>query len=357
MSRVEILHLDDANTWKSYIDRLPSKCITHYPRFLRVQEETGNGTAECFVYQESGHLVLFPYLRRPLARLPFGGDSFKGHCDIITAYCYGGPIHNLETANESPPLLTNFRQAFHDYALDSGVVTEFVRFHPHLQNYVGFEGLFDKLHQHQRNVVIDLDGGEEALLSRCRPTFRRYIRKAKSHGLTLRREPPGQFLESFAELYKATMTRHGQTGYLNFPQGFFRALFATLRDDMVVFSVRQEDKVAAAAVFLLFGEYVEYFLGASDEALLSHHPNHFMFYEASCWAHEKGFKHLHLGGGTKPLIFFKRGFSKRSCSFYIGQTTHNREVCAELTTLRDAWEGTERHWDPGFFPPYRRGMG
>ncbi len=357
MTEIRILHLEDEHVWEACLDRLPGKDITYYPRFLRVQEEKGDGKAECFIYEDGERLILFPYIRRPLNRLAFANDSFDAYCDITTPYCYGGPIHNAGDQASASGLVSGFRQAFHEHALNSGVVSEFVRFHPRLQNQNYLDSLYDNLILHQQNVMVDLTGNEDALLTMCRPTFRRYIRKARGFGLSLQQEKDLLFCEDFATLYGTTMARHKQTGYLNFSKDYFRALFTQLSDDVVVFSVRRGARIAAAAVFLTFGDYMDYFPGASDIDLFPYYPNHLLFYEASCWAHRQGFDLLHLGGGKKPLLYFKRGFSKVSEPFYIGQTVHSPDMYTALNGLRDAWQGTGRPWGRGFSPDYRRGLG
>jgi len=356
MPVTRVLGLGEAGEWAAALERTRVRDITHFPRFLQAQEENGVGIAECFIYEENGDIALFPYLRRPLEGLPFAGRDGAGLFDIITPYCYGGPVTNLRLTQDAAGFLARFRRAFDDHARETGVVTEFVRFHPDLQNQRRLDGAYDRLFLHQQNVMVSLDGGEAVIFAECRPTFRRYIRMARKEGLYLQRENPAAFSDAFARLYGATMARHGQTGFLNFSKDYFRVLFPVLAGDLAVFSVRKEKKAVAAAVFLLHGDYMDYYLGGSDEKHLPLRPNHLLFHEVSLWGAANGYRRLHLGGGKPSLIQFKSGFSKKTIPFHIGHKVHDRDALTRLTALRNAWRKKDAGRGGGHFPPYRRGL-
>ncbi|HEB79778.1 MAG TPA: GNAT family N-acetyltransferase [Rhodospirillales bacterium] len=355
MANIDILTLADEAEWLALLEQIPARGLGHYPRFARVYEEKGDGLAECFVYREGSLLALYPYIRRPVSRLAFIGEHFGDYSDIVTPYCYGGHIHNAPE-NRAAEFVKALRNAFDAHARETGVVSEFVRFHPLLQNQAGCKGMFDHFFLHRDNIVVDSRRNEEALFRQCRPTFRRSIKKARRNGLEFEAVSPEDMGETFATLYGKTMTRHNQTGYLNFGPDFFRILFRNLKADCRLFAVRGEKHVIAAALFLEYGGTMDYFLGASDREFFSLFPNHLIMHGVTCWAHDRGIETVHLGGGRKSLYFFKSGFSKKTVPFYVGHTVHDSDTYRGLMEERRKKSSGLPHGDSGFFPAYRGGL-
>ncbi|PWC40635.1 GNAT family N-acetyltransferase [Azospirillum sp. TSO35-2] len=355
MERVSIHTLDDTAAWSAGLERIPNKDLTHYPRFSRIYQEKGDGLAECFQYQANDLIVLYPYIRRPLAELSFLGESWAGRYDLVTPYCYGGYVHNAGD-ERAPGLIRDFRAAFSSHCRETGVVSEFIRFHPMLQNHRHGEGCFDRLYLHQNNVLMDLRVDEAERVQGYRESYIHCIRKASAAGLRLELDREHNLVDVFAELYRRTMERHNQTGYLNLPHSYFLRLFENLRDDILLFVVRDGDDIAAASIFLRHGDVLDYFLSASDLRSLGKHPNHFMIHEVASWAHDQGYRHLHLGGGRASLVFFKQGFSKGTCPYHIVHHVHDQEAYRRATEARRTALPPVAEGGTGFFPTYREGL-
>jgi CelD/BcsL family acetyltransferase involved in cellulose biosynthesis len=74
---------------------------------------------------------------------------------------------------------------------------------------------------------------------------------------------------------------------------------------------RLEGTVLAACVFLIHRHTVYYKFGASDEAHLSHRPNHGIMWDVIRWASAQGYATLDFGRSDldgEGLIRFKRGW-------------------------------------------------
>jgi len=342
---VSILRTSDSQTWLSYLDRLPRKDITYYPAFMQVYEDYGDGAGECFVYEAGDSLVLYPYLRRPIA-----GAAVN---DTVNPYCYGGPIHNC--LDDAQPLINDFRRAFDEYAHQTGIISEFIRFHPHLQNQVSYDNLLD-VKLYRRHVVIDVSQDETQLFRQIRRSYRHGIQQAKHNGLTLELNADHSFIDGFADLYRQSMIRHGQTGYLNFRPDYFRLLAKHLGDTLLLFTVKWRKTVLASALFLPCGDYMDYFLAAATPDAFALYASHLLISEVACWAHQHGIRVLHLGGGAPSLLFFKQGFSKQIAPYYLGRKIHDLDTYTALSearwrTMGYAWTG-----DASYFPGYRYGL-
>ncbi len=344
---VSILRTTDSQTWVSFLDRLPHKDITYYPEYMRVYEDYGDGVGECFVYEDGESLLLYPYLRRPIAGVEVN--------DTVNPYCYGGPIHNVTDDTQAQQLITNFRRAFDDYACQTGIVSEFIRFHPHLQNQVGYGDLLD-VKLYRRHVIIDLAQDEEQLFRQLRRSYRHGIQQAKHTGLQVALDTDHSFIDGFADLYRQSMIRHGQTGYLNFRPDYFRLLAKHLGDKLLLFMVKRHNTVLATALFLPCGDYMDYFLAAATPDAFTLYASHLLIYEVACWARQHGIRMLHLGGGAPSLLFFKQGFSKQIAPYYLGRKIHDLKTYTALSQAR--WRAMGYAWtgDASYFPGYRYGL-
>ena len=149
------------------------------------------------------------------------------------------------------------------------------------------------------------------------------------------------------------MQRKRQEGYLRFRRAFLTHLHAELRGHLVSVAVRSGGEVVAAALFLRFGDYLDYFLAASAPEALALHPNHLLLHRVAARAASQGIQLFHLGGGHPSLQFFKHGFANGSCAYYLGKHIHDRVAYEQLA--KDHWVRCGRAWetDSAFFPAYR----
>lgn len=350
-----VLSLNDEAYWTRCIERIERKDITFLPQYLRVFEVNGDGRAECFIYEAGGDFVIYPYIRRELVKLPFARREFAGYYDIITAHGYAGFLHSLPYDRDPTSLLGGFRRAFEAYAQATHTVSEFIRFHPNLQNQCGAESLLHEVKVQRNNVFIDLTLPTDELFRQCRESYRQGIRKAREKGLTVERVDPWDHVEEFAKLYRSTMKRLGQTGYLNFPPEFFANLAALLKNDIEMFVVRGPKRLSAAAIFLKYGSMFDYFLAGNQLMRRANYATHLLLHDVSVWAKQQGYTSFHLGGGRDSLVFFKSGFSEDSRPYYTGRHIHNRSAYDRLCELRRSTGYPLDDQAAGYFPLYRAG--
>jgi len=265
--------------------------------------------------------VVYPFLVRPLGR---------GRSDITSAYGYGGPLGTGD-----------WRSGFGEACREQGVVSEFIRFHPLLQNQHGLDDV--ELRPVQDTVTVDTRLDDAGLLAQMQPTARNKLRKAERRGV---RAHESRDLGRFHDLYQETMQRaDADDAYL-----FDRAYFAGL--DRLGDRLLMLDADSAAALFICGGGAMHYHLSGSTAAGRRDAATNLLLWEAMRHARERGLHTLHLGGGLRAgdaLATFKQSVGAGRAPYVQGRAVHDpeayRALCQEAGVPADG----------AFFPAYRAG--
>jgi hypothetical protein len=296
--------------------------------------------------------VIYPVFRRGFEKLPFVPSNALGGADLGTPFGYGGIYADCDP-DDSTKLMREFRRVLAEYAADTGVISEFVRFNPLLENHRLCRGLIDDIRHHNDNVVINLERTLDEMLAGCRQSFRAGIRQTQRRGFEMERVEPSEALDDFIALYREAMERRQNTGYLNFRPRFFRALFDNLGAAIEMFAVREEGRLLAAAVVLKHGATLDYFLAANKREPGLAYINHFLLFEIARWAKREGYKNFHLGGGAESIQFFKSGFSNERSAYHVGTHVFDREKYQALLRAGQRAGRIPNEVPLHFFPAYR----
>ena len=265
--------------------------------------------------------VVYPFLLRRL-----GG----GRCDITSAYGYGGPLGS-----------GNWRGAFRDACREQGVVSEFIRFHPLLQNQRDLEDV--ELRPVQDTVTVDTRLDDEGLLAQMQPTARNKLRKAERRGV---RAEESRDLGRFHDLYQETMQRADAHEAYLFDGAYFAGL-DRLGDRLLML-----DAGCAAALFICGGGAMHYHLSGSTAEGRRDAATNLLLWEAMRHARERGLQTLHLGGGLRAgdaLATFKQSVGAGRAPYVQGRAVHDPDAYRALCQEAGVPEQGE------FFPAYRAG--
>jgi hypothetical protein len=348
--RTRILSLADDADWRTILERFDSDIYFTADYHAACEDEAG--TAAAFVAEDEGETLFYPFFRRPI-RAVCGTPMDEDLCDIETAYGYSGPLST--TAEES--FLAKAWRVFAEFCRDQRVVAEFIRFHPYLDNHRFLSG-FAPIHFDRFTVAVPLSPTPDTLWNGYPPEQRNRLRKAMRRGLTAANEPLAANLGEFRRLYEATMDRVGARTDYYFSDAYFGRLVDRLETSVVLWIVRDQGRVVAAAIFLLdrTSGRLHYHLGGSDASALAHAPNNWLFHCAALHGGLQGFRSLHLGGGrtpdpADPLLRFKQTFSNQRLPFHIGKRIHNVDAYEMLcATWQNRSGAAER---PNFLLMYR----
>ena len=324
----------------------------YYERgYLRVAALNEAGPVELALFEHGAGTMLYPFVRRPLEALgnPGGGARF----DLVTPYEYGGPLPVAPEDGGARALLQGaFAKAFSEWCRDSGVVSEFVRFHPLLANHRGAEQHYD-LRFCCANVVIYLAQDDEAMLAAMRSSARRAVHAAARRGCRVARLPatPAEAAR-FGALYRSSMDRLGARQEYYFSDGYFAALAGIGNVAPLFAAVTEEGDLAAASVGVAGRRFAHHHLTGADRRFNDLKPANLLVFELARHFREQGCRLLHLGGAaaSQPGIkAFKEGFSPDRRDYFVGCRIFNVAAYRALSAQRGI--------DPdeaGHFPAYRR---
>lgn len=334
--------LSERSVWRQLLDQFRDCDVYYVPEYLEIQEEVENAAAmlatlDC---QELGGMVMYPFLKRSVP----GHESLS---DAITAYGYGGPIFS------GPPHLAveairEFRLEFDAYCRETGIVSEFIRFHPLLENNVGDCG--DMKTQYVRDTVIIETDSTVDPMDTFPPKTRNMVRKAQRSGIQISLSYDKEALDEFVPLYYQTMRRRGALPYYFFSRPFFERLMDRLDPRPFILTASLDGRAVASALFIRYGRFLHYHFSGSDREYQSLGPNNLIIYHAALEGAKLGAKQFHLGGGylepEDSLFRFKASFSESRGRFFVGRAIHDPEAYDKLCAEHGRTNGN-------YFPAYR----
>ena len=213
----EILSADGKNAerWSTLIEALPPELrdIHFLPEYGRIYRDTYRQEPFLAVYEEDGDAVLQPFVRRPLADLPFLKSSADARqfADIANPYGYGGPLCTSRDRDVAQHLYRSFADNFATWCEREEIASEFTSLHPLLVEHqlpmveTVLSPRFEK-----DVVVISLAGDEVALRSQLSRGQKSNVAKARRAGVTVT-QGRGQYPLTSRRSTKSTTRRCNAT--------------------------------------------------------------------------------------------------------------------------------------------------
>ena len=336
MSRIETVDSIDGKTqWLEWLAGMPTELQDIYfgPDYVDLHRTEAGTRALLFVFEEAGEVWLYPFLLRPTPLRAFHAATAVRY-DIESAYGYGGPL----STSDHPAFLNQANSAFDEWCRDLGIVAEFVRFHPMVENHRWLAADVDVVPDRE-TVSLDLRKISRGRFPMSKNAMN-MVHRAERSGLRVEACTSELAFSKFKELHVRTLERLDADSFYYFGDSYFRslALLAQKFGWLVVASL--EGTVVAAAVFLLGGKWMHYHLSASDPDNAVPGATNAIIHHAATEGHRRGLERLHLGGGTTrdpedSLLKFKRRMATDTHSFFVGTRVHDVET---YRALRADWE-------------------
>lgn len=342
---IKVYTLDQAKQWDAVVRSFKEYDVYWLSGYVKAFQIHGDGDPLLFFYEDDGCRGINVVMKRDVAK----DEKFRGlieegtYFDFATPYGYGGWI--IE-GDETEELFNEYQK----WIEKNGIISEFVRFHPMLQNQL-LCTIFYEVIQLGEVVHMDLTSPED-IWNNIISKNRNMIRKAIKNDVVIYNGRFPEIYEKFRTIYNGTMDKDEAEEYYYFKEPFYESVLNDLPQNAQVFWAEKDGQVIAASIMIGANGYLDYHLSGSLREFSSMAPTNLLLYQAALWGCANGYKTLYLGGGVgsgeDSLFKFKRAFYKGDLNrFHIGKKIFNQKRYDELLGLR------AEIGNPGYFPKYR----
>lgn len=350
---LKVLGLGDEEQWLSTVREFENHDVYYLPQYTKAFRLHGDGEPLLFCYETPDTRAINVVMKRDIAAAPpftgiIPGDTYF---DLSTPYGYGGFL--LE-GDRSENAVAKLDAAYSEYCRASGIVSDFVRFHPLLRNYNGLSPMYEIIEM-GKTIFLDLSS-PDVIDGNIRPHTHNRIRKARRDCLEVSHSSSPEIFAQFTELYNVTMARNEAQPYYFFDRDFFECVRREMPDNAEIFYTVCCGEMAAMELVLYGNGRMHSHLQASKRKYQHLSPVPLLIYTEAMWGCENGIREFHLGGGLGSaednIYQFKSNFNRfADTRFHAGRKILDREQYDRLLQLRnETFASPER---PGFFPEYR----
>lgn len=332
---IELIRYDEQMRWNSIVHSYKNQDVYYSCEYAVSFMQNEDGTPYLLYYEGDDCRLCYPIVEKDIADFSaFRGRLSHGkYMDWNTPYGYGGPLSDIDRFTDTQQ--NKFRKELYTLALNKGVVTQFIRFHPLLQN----QSVCDKVIENdyiKDTIFMNLDTQED-LMIQMNSKNRNLIRKAIKNNIVIKHDS-GNNIDEFMKIYKMTMDRDKARAFYYFPRSYYEYMKKNMKNQTEYFYAYKDGVMVAAAVFFYNEKCMHYHLSGSLVEYRTFAPTNLILYEAANWGRERGIKELHLGGGVgieDSLFHFKKQFNKNGrIKFYIGRNIFMLEKYRELLCKR-----------------------
>ena len=313
----------------------------------KLYEKIENGKTQIFNIENEYGKISNQFLIREIPEKIDG----KMYYDIVTPYGYGGPIIESSTVNKEK-LLECYENEFTKYCLENNIVSEFVRFHPIIKNYIDFEKMYNPIYM-RKTLITKLDE-QDLIQNQFGKSARKNIRQALNKGVTYKIIEKPTDISIFKDIYYSTMDRNNAIDYYYFDDEYFNNVVKYYQNNLILIEVIYEESIIAAGIYFAYNDCIHIHLSGTKSEYLYLSPAYILRYAVCMWGIENGYKLVHHGGGRSNnlddnLYLFKKNFAKLyDADFYIGKKIWNEIIYNKLCEIKKVDKN-----EP-FFPAYRK---
>lgn len=350
---LEVINIDENEKWDSIVKSFEKHDVYYLSGYLKAFQIHGDGEPILFYYEDENMRAINAVMKRDVANIEYFKGKIKDNVifDISTPYGYGGFLIEGTLVDDS---IISLDEEYSKYCKENGIVSEFVRFHPVLNNSTRSSQLYD-ITDLGRTVTINLESKEE-IWKNFSSQNRNKIRKAIKSGVEIFWGRNQELIDSFIPIYNGTMDKDDATDYYYFKNDFYESVLNDIKYNSLIFYAVYDKKIISMSMIIFINNQMHYHLSAMDKEYQKLASMNLLLYEAACWGSENGIRTFHLGGGLgskeDSLFKFKKSFNRNPDTlFSIGKKVFDKEMYDELVALREG--EIEFRNDSSFFPAYR----
>jgi len=312
-------------------------------KYGELYEEIENGKCENFEFSHELGKVSYVFLKRNICE-----DLY----DIVSPYGYGGPIIKACINGREKELVNEFQKAFSKYCEEQNIVTEFVRFHPILENYKYFKDIYD-IEYSRKTVGTNLLKFDDPFTEEFSKSCRKNVRSALSKGVSFKVTKRPEGISEFKKIYFSTMDRNNAKDYYYFDDVYFEKCVKLFKNNLLLVEAIYEGEKIAMGLYFIYDKTIHIHLSGTLSEYLHLSPAYILRYAVTIWGKENNYELIHHGGGRTnspddSLYTFKKQFGKNTdFDFYIGKKIWKNEIYLKLCKDKKIDPNTD------YFPAYR----
>lgn len=314
----------------------------------KLYEKIEHGKCETFEFLHSTGCIKHLFVKREIP-MPILGETYY---DLVTPYGYGGPVITKCEEGKKQELVEEFHKTFQQYCEKQNIISEFIRFHPLIENAEDFALCYEV--EHIRNTVgTNLRDFEDPVKSEFSKSKQKSIKKALAAGVEFRVTTSPEDLRKFQQIYFSTMERKHADDYYYFNEEYFSNLLKSFQNNLLLVEILYEGQTIGMGLNFVFGKTIHIHLSGTLSEFHGLSPAFVLRYALATWGKENGIDLIHEGGGRSnslddPLYLFKKQFGKNtSFKFQVARKIWNEELYTQMCKTVDANPAAE------FFPAYR----
>lgn len=329
------------------MDRYPD--IYFEEKYGRLYENNSDSELISFNFESEEGQILYNFLKR---KIPISIRE-ETYYDLISPYGYGGPvILKLKNEQEKKKLISDYEDRFEEFCKRENIVSEFVRFHPILNNAIDFKSIYDI--EYDRKTFGTNLLNDNPYLNDFSKSARKKIKKIlKDFELGFSVEENVEDLSDFKEIYYSTMNRKDASEEYYFDDNYFKKILNYFPNNLLIVRVFLEDKIIGMGLYFKYGKFIHTHLSGTLTEYLKYSPAYILKYALVEYGIENNFGLIHYGGGKTSqeddsLKEFKQRFGvKTQFDFYTGKKEWNSRIYNELCATKESVGNLN------YFPLYR----
>lgn len=332
---IELIKYNQREKWNSIVDSYPGADIYYKCEYAESFMQNEDGIPYLISYVGEDCRLCYPIIEKDISTFYKFKNCLEKETvfDWNTPYGYGGPLSDVLTLSDKQQ--KEFQKELFDLARERHIVSQFLRFHPLLQNQNVCDKAIENLYI-KDTIFIDLDTTDDLMLQMDSKN-RNLIRKAQKSGIEITHDK-GSLIDDFMRIYATTMDRDNARDFYYFPRSYYDFMEKNMTAETEYFYAHKDGVLVAASIFFHNETSMHYHLSANLVEYRTFAPTNLLLYEAANWGRSKGIKKLHLGGGVgveDSLFHFKKQFNKNGrIGFFIGRNIFDNDKYNELLRLR-----------------------